>query len=352
MKDVKILTDNGINVQQSIELLGDIEMYNETLEDFLSMVAEKLNHLEAYKTNDMPNYAIDVHSLKSDSRYLGFTTLADLSYESEMKSKAGDVNFVNENHPKIINEAKRIIALAQQYLGHQVVDLVPNIGASTGAPATPAQNNIVNPAPAQNNVVPTAPDTPEVQVTAQPVTQNVAQPVAQTVAPATNVATPQTTGLNAANNVVANNDIMNNALLMNETNNAEVPAVKKGIILVIDDSNLVANFVRKIFNENYDVMIANDGQSGVNLISDPEIREKIKACLLDLNMPNMNGFGVMDFLNKNGYFVKIPVAIISGIDDAESIEKANSYPIIDILHKPFNERDIQNVVEKCLAAYF
>ncbi len=89
MKDVNILTNNGVNVAQSLELFGDMEMYDETLKDFLDMVDGKLSSLENRKaSSDMVNYAIEVHALKSDARYLGFTTLADLSYESELKSKA------------------------------------------------------------------------------------------------------------------------------------------------------------------------------------------------------------------------------------------------------------------------
>lgn len=453
MKDVNVLTNNGVNVQQGLELFGDMEMYDETLNDFLDMVAEKLTHLENYKTSDMPNYAIDVHSLKSDSRYLGFTTLADLSYESEMKSKAGDVNFVLENHPKIMAEAKRIIAVAQQYLGREVVDLVPNISTTEGSatataapiaqnvPAAPVQpvqtasvDNIVqmNPqvAPVQAQV-PSTPvaSTPVVNATATPVIENpmaapIAQPSVVTVDPVVSIApiqsiestpvapvqpavvTPvtqsapvapvqavtQTQAVPTVESTPAvvsapvettqsptmqsmvieptvqsqeptiefftpepnpQNDIMSQALYnMNQTAQPQVAAMKKGIILVIDDSNLVANFVKKIFSKDYDVLIANDGVKGIETINDPNVKSKVKACLLDLNMPNMNGFQVMDYFYQNGIFVKIPVAVISGAEDTESIDKANSYPIIDILAKPFTDRDVQKVVEKCLAAYF
>lgn len=447
MKDVNVLTNNGVNVQQGLELFGDMEMYDETLNDFLDMVAEKLNHLESYKTSDMPNYAIDVHSLKSDSRYLGFTTLADLSYESEMKSKAGDVNFVLENHPKIMAEAKRIISVAQQYLGREVVDLVPNIGTSAegSVSAAPVAQPSVAPAAVETPTIPTqlspvesvtpvtpqvasvqaqmpsapvaptpvvavsetpvienpmtaavtietiptqAPVTPVVtqapvvevqpQVVVQPVTptvdaqpQVVVQPTVETVQPQAVVqpVAPAVTQPVAQPTVAVQpqeptiefftpepnpqNDIMNQALYnMNQTAQAPVAAVKKGIILVIDDSNLVANFVKKIFSKEYDVLIANDGVKGIEIINNPDVKSKVKACLLDLNMPNMNGFQVMDYFYQNGIFVKIPVAVISGAEDTESIDKANSYPIIDILAKPFTDRDVQKVVEKCLAAYF
>ena len=87
MKDVSFLVENGIDVKGSLELFGDMDMYNETASDFLNSVPKKLADIKKYKeASDMPNYAILVHSLKSDSKYLGFTKLAELAYNHEMKS--------------------------------------------------------------------------------------------------------------------------------------------------------------------------------------------------------------------------------------------------------------------------
>ena len=152
------------------------------------------------------------------------------------------------------------------------------------------------------------------------------------------------------------NNIMDQSLFsMNQANVVQqtaVPSVKQGIILIIDDSNLVANFVKKIFSDKYEVLVANDGAKGIEIANDPNIRPKIKTCLVDLYMPNVDGFQVLENFKENGIFVKTPVAIISGAEDVESIERAKAYPIIDILAKPFTDRDVKMVVEKCLAVYF
>lgn len=116
--NTSILTDNGVDINKGLELLGDMEMYNDTLKDFLeesnTRLPQILNYLE---TNDMPNYAILVHAMKSDSKYLGFDRLAELSYNHEMASKANDINYVRENINELMNEANRIIALVKEYLG-------------------------------------------------------------------------------------------------------------------------------------------------------------------------------------------------------------------------------------------
>ena len=51
MKDTSILTNNGINVQTSLDLLGDMEMYDETLGEFLDMTDDKISALETQRRN-------------------------------------------------------------------------------------------------------------------------------------------------------------------------------------------------------------------------------------------------------------------------------------------------------------
>ena len=80
MNDVNILKNNGVNLEASLEYLGDMETYDETLKEFLDLVDGKLAELSKYKeAHDMENYAILVHSLKSDSKYLGFMDLAEIA---------------------------------------------------------------------------------------------------------------------------------------------------------------------------------------------------------------------------------------------------------------------------------
>ena len=121
-------------------------------------------------------------------------------------------------------------------------------------------------------------------------------------------------------------------------------------ILVVDDSNLVANFIKKIFDDKYEVLIASDGARAIELVSGPNA-DKIKGMLLDLNMPNVNGFAVLEYFKNNNLFVKIPVSIITGNDTKDQVEQAFNYPIVDLLSKPFNERDIRRIIEKTVEKY-
>lgn len=116
--DVEFLKTNGIDVDKGIELLGDIEMYNDTLNDFLEEQNTRLGDIEKYKnSDDMENYAILVHAMKGDSNYLGFTKLASLSLDHQLKSQDNDINYVHEHYDELMTEAKRITDVVKKYLG-------------------------------------------------------------------------------------------------------------------------------------------------------------------------------------------------------------------------------------------
>ncbi len=111
------LKNNGIDVDHGLELLGDIDMYNDTLKSFLDEIDDRINKLKLYKdTNNMKDYAINVHSLKSDSKYLGFMKLADIAYEHEMKSKENDSKFVNDNYEVLMTELNRVLDITRKYI--------------------------------------------------------------------------------------------------------------------------------------------------------------------------------------------------------------------------------------------
>lgn len=117
MKDVSLLKENGIDVDHAIELLGDMEMVDETLNDFLEESSERLPRLEkSFNEENMENYAIDAHAMKSDSKYLGFTKLAEMSYEHELAGKESNLEFIKGNYQSLIEEADRIIEIVKQYL--------------------------------------------------------------------------------------------------------------------------------------------------------------------------------------------------------------------------------------------
>ena len=119
IKDFKedYLEENNIDYKNGIELFGSMDMYNNMLSDWYKGINDKWSKIISYKNNkDMTNYSIEVHSLKSDSKYFGFTRLAELSLNHELKSKENDIEYVNNNFNELEIEYRRIMNIVNNYL--------------------------------------------------------------------------------------------------------------------------------------------------------------------------------------------------------------------------------------------
>ena len=258
MKSITFLEQNGVDIKSSLELLGDEATYNETVLDYLTGVYDKLNQLVDFlKNGDLENYSIYVHSLKSDSKYYGFMKLADIAYEHEMKSKAGDMEYIQAHIADLINEGNNTIRLLNEYVE----------------------------------------------------------------------------GEKPSNN---------------KSEEEKQLVFDKKTILVVDDSNIVRNFVKRSFDDKYNVASAEDGEEAIKVIDANKDNNMIEAILLDLNMPKLDGFGVLEYIKTNDLFKKMPVSIISGDSTKETIDKAFTYPIVDMLTKPFSDQNVKAVIEKTL----
>lgn len=116
--NVDILTKNKIDVNHGLELLGDMDFYNETLSTFYDNIEKNLKDLEKFKeSDDFENYGILSHSIKSDSKYLGFMDLAEIALSHEMAGKSSDKKFIEENYDSFIEEINRIVSVVKEYLG-------------------------------------------------------------------------------------------------------------------------------------------------------------------------------------------------------------------------------------------
>ena len=118
MEEMKInfLKQNGVDVDKGIENTMDFETYNEILLEFCDSFVQEVNKFNAYKiANDMVNYEIIVHALKSNCRTLGFMNTGEMFYQHELASKQNDINYVNEHYNELINEVNRVYAILTKY---------------------------------------------------------------------------------------------------------------------------------------------------------------------------------------------------------------------------------------------
>ncbi len=115
----------------------------------------------------------------------------------------------------------------------------------------------------------------------------------------------------------------------------------KKTILAVDDSNIVLNFIENSLKNDFNILKATNGNDALTYISSNDIY----AILLDLNMPNSNGFEVLSYLKDHNLISLIPVIIITGDDNKDTIDKAFSYPILDVLNKPFTIDNLNRVLQ-------
>ena len=131
--------------------------------------------------------------------------------------------------------------------------------------------------------------------------------------------------------------------MKNETvvNNNESASDKKNI-LIVDDSSIIRNYLQKAVNSKYDVTPVSGGEEAINIIPN----KKTDLILLDLMMPGIDGFGVLDYLKQNN--ITTPVVIISGDTTKETIDRAFTYNVVDMIEKPFSEKTIMEKIDRIL----
>ena len=123
-KAANLLGQFNINYNDGYVFCGNLnEAYCEIADIFYDMRAEMESALkDNLDKSDMKNYAINVHALKSNARSLGITELADIAYEHELKSKAGDVSFCNDNWNRLVESWDKSLASLAVYLKAMNID--------------------------------------------------------------------------------------------------------------------------------------------------------------------------------------------------------------------------------------
>ncbi len=118
-------------------------------------------------------------------------------------------------------------------------------------------------------------------------------------------------------------------------------------IIVADDSKIISNIVDRAFRDEYEILVAFNGREAIDIIKN-DVNGDIVGMLLDLNMPEVDGFAVLDYFKENNLFKRIPVCIITGDVQKERIDRAFNYDIVDVLAKPFTFENVRGEVEKII----
>ena len=120
-------------------------------------------------------------------------------------------------------------------------------------------------------------------------------------------------------------------------------------ILIVDDSQLNRELLAAILSDDYQIMEAEDGQEGLKILY--ENQKQIALILLDINMPKLDGFGVLKAMNANHIIEDIPVIMISSDDSEVVIRESYELGASDYVNRPFDARIVYRRVANTIKLY-
>ncbi|MDE5893835.1 MAG: response regulator, partial [Acetatifactor sp.] len=117
-------------------------------------------------------------------------------------------------------------------------------------------------------------------------------------------------------------------------------------ILIVDDEEVNRAILENLFQDEYDIVQASNGKEAIRQI---EANEDLVLILLDIVMPEMDGFGVLEYMKSKDMIEHLPVILITSETVRNSEDRAYAYGIADVIHKPFYpdivKRRAGNIVE-------
>ena len=120
-------------------------------------------------------------------------------------------------------------------------------------------------------------------------------------------------------------------------------------ILIVDDSEFNRAILKEILQENYEIIEANDGKEA--LLKIDEYGMEISLVLLDIIMPEKDGFEVLKYMEEESLISDIPVIMISSEDSANYIRRAYEMGVSDYINRPFDASIVYQRVSNIVKLY-
>jgi diguanylate cyclase (GGDEF)-like protein len=123
------------------------------------------------------------------------------------------------------------------------------------------------------------------------------------------------------------------------------PQNPKPVILAVDDERSNLALLNRILSPEYTLLVAKSGQEALARVAE----QAPDLILLDIVMPEMSGFEVLQSLKDNPDTAQIPVIFITGLDSAEDEETGLNLGALDYITKPFREAIVRTRVRNHMA---
>ena len=125
--------------------------------------------------------------------------------------------------------------------------------------------------------------------------------------------------------------------------------MEKQKILIVDDSEMNRSLLADILEEQYDVVEAENGVEAISLLS--RQRADFSLLLLDIMMPEMDGFEVLAYINKYHWNDTFAIIMISADDSPANIKRAYDLGAFDYISRPFDSTIVQRRISNTMFLY-
>jgi len=121
---------------------------------------------------------------------------------------------------------------------------------------------------------------------------------------------------------------------------------EKKIVLAVDDNLQQLSEYKTMLIPQYDLRVVKSASEALAFI----IRNKLDIILLDIEMPNINGFEFLNDLMRTTSYKNTPIIVVSGNSGQDFVDKAKSFKVFDVLIKPVKPDILISMIEKALAS--
>jgi len=120
------------------------------------------------------------------------------------------------------------------------------------------------------------------------------------------------------------------------------------VLVVDDEADIISTVQYRLEFCEFDVITAVNGKDGLEKAAG----ERPDLILLDINMPIMNGYEMLERLKNNPELKSIPVIVVTAFSDARDITKAAEFGIFDYVTKPFDFPKLMEKISNALGNKF
>lgn len=128
--------------------------------------------------------------------------------------------------------------------------------------------------------------------------------------------------------------------------------MSKDTILIVDDQEVNRAILSILFSDTHKILEAEDGSRAIEILKADS--ERIAVVLLDILMPGIDGFGVLEYMKKEDLMKSIPVIFVTGASDKDNELRGRGYEmgVSDFIQKPFDPHIVRRRVSNLIDLYY